>query len=80
MKAKHVFLVYFVVLFILSTSYFSALFASSGDTTPPVNGTLSATAGNAQVSLKWSFSDPESGIGNYKLGKVVDKCLEFYEV
>jgi len=38
------------------------------DTTAPTNGTLSATAGNAQISLSWSgFSDATSGIGSYKL-------------
>ncbi len=38
------------------------------DTTAPTNGTLSATAGNAQVSLSWSgISDATSGIGSYKL-------------
>ena len=38
------------------------------DTTAPTNGTLSATAGNAQVGLSWSgFSDATTGIGSYKL-------------
>ncbi|MBI4689990.1 MAG: fibronectin type III domain-containing protein [Nitrospirae bacterium] len=40
----------------------------SFDTTAPTNGTLTATAGNAQVSLSWSgFSDATSGISSYKL-------------
>jgi YD repeat-containing protein len=38
------------------------------DATAPTNGTLSATAGNTQVSLSWSgFTDATSGIGSYKL-------------
>ncbi len=38
------------------------------DTTPPVDGTLTATPGSNQVSLSWSgFSDTESGINRYKL-------------
>jgi hypothetical protein len=38
------------------------------DTTPPTDGTLTATAGNEQVSLSWNgFSDVTSGIGGYKL-------------
>ncbi|MBI4691323.1 MAG: hypothetical protein HY754_13825, partial [Nitrospirae bacterium] len=38
------------------------------DTTSPIDGTLTATAGNAQVILNWSgFSDATSGIGSYKL-------------
>ncbi len=38
------------------------------DATAPANGTLSATAGNTQVSLSWSgFSDATSGIESYKL-------------
>jgi hypothetical protein len=38
------------------------------DATAPSNGTLSATPGNAQVSLSWTgFLDSTSGIGSYKL-------------
>jgi hypothetical protein len=38
------------------------------DTHAPTDGTLTATAGHAQVSLSWSdFSDAKSGIKNYKL-------------
>ncbi|MEM3101742.1 MAG: M4 family metallopeptidase [Candidatus Nitrosotenuis sp.] len=38
------------------------------DTISPTDGTLSAIAGDGQVSLSWSgFSDATSGIGNYKL-------------
>jgi C1A family cysteine protease/putative hemolysin len=38
------------------------------DTAAPTNGTLSAVAGDMQVSLSWSgFSDATSGIGSYKL-------------
>jgi hypothetical protein len=38
------------------------------DITAPVDGTLTATAGNGQVSLGWSgFSDSTSGINSYKL-------------
>ncbi len=41
------------------------------DTTPPTNGTLTATAGNAQVALSWSgFADGGSGLAStntYKL-------------
>ncbi|MBI4689048.1 MAG: fibronectin type III domain-containing protein, partial [Nitrospirae bacterium] len=38
------------------------------DTTAPTDGTLTATAGDAQVSLSWSgFSDATSGIGSYRL-------------
>ncbi len=38
------------------------------DVTPPTNGTLSATAGNTQISLSWSgFSDATSGIASYQL-------------
>ena len=38
------------------------------DTTPLTDGTLTATAGDGQVSLSWSgFSDVTSGIGSYKL-------------
>ena len=38
------------------------------DTIPPLDGTLSATPGNSQVSLSWNgFSDQGSGIASYKL-------------
>jgi hypothetical protein len=38
------------------------------DVTAPTDGTLTATAGDAQVSLSWSgFSDATSGIASYKL-------------
>ena len=38
------------------------------DTTAPVNGTLTGTPGNGQVTLKWSgFSDATSGIAGYKV-------------
>jgi hypothetical protein len=38
------------------------------DGTTPTDGTLSATAGNGQVSLTWpGFSDATSGINSYKL-------------
>ncbi|MBI4691742.1 MAG: fibronectin type III domain-containing protein [Nitrospirae bacterium] len=38
------------------------------DATAPTNGTLTATVGDAQVSLNWSgFSDATSGIGSYTL-------------
>ncbi len=38
------------------------------DTKPPTDGTLTATAGDGQVSLNWSgFSDATSGIGGYVL-------------
>jgi hypothetical protein len=38
------------------------------DTTPPTNGTVTATPGNAQVALSWSgFNDAGSGIGGYKV-------------
>ncbi|MBI4689198.1 MAG: hypothetical protein HY754_02855, partial [Nitrospirae bacterium] len=38
------------------------------DTTAPTNGTLSATAGDAQISLNWSgFSDATSGLSSYKV-------------
>ncbi len=40
----------------------------ANDTTAPTDGTLSASAGNSQVSLRWSgFSDSGSGLGSYKL-------------
>lgn len=38
------------------------------DTTTPVNGTLSASAGTSQILLSWSgFSDAASGIQSYKV-------------
>jgi len=38
------------------------------DATPPVNGSLTATAGTGQVVLKWSgFNDALSGIAGYRL-------------
>jgi hypothetical protein len=38
------------------------------DATPPVNGSLTATAGTAQVDLQWSgFTDALSGIAGYRL-------------
>jgi hypothetical protein len=38
------------------------------DTTAPVNGTVTGTPGNTQVTLNWSgFSDALSGIGSYKV-------------
>lgn len=37
------------------------------DTTAPTNGTLSATAGNSQVSLSWSNFSDSGGIASYKL-------------
>src|SRR3972149_4804195 len=40
----------------------------ANDTTAPTDGSLSASAGNSQVSLSWSgFSDSGSGLGSYKL-------------
>ena len=40
----------------------------ANDTTSPTDGSLSASAGNQQVSLSWSgFSDSGSGLGSYKL-------------
>ena len=40
----------------------------ANDTTAPTDGSLSANAGNSQVSLSWSgFTDSGSGIGSYKL-------------
>ncbi len=45
-----------------------AWFEYKKDTTPPIDGTISAVPGSNQVSLSWSgFSDTESGINNYKL-------------
>jgi large repetitive protein len=49
------------------------------DATPPVNGTLTATVGPAQVTLNWSgFSDALSGIAGYRLvyntGKAPASC------
>ena len=45
-----------------------AWFEYKQDTTPPVDGTISAVPGSSQVTLSWSgFSDTESGINNYKL-------------
>jgi hypothetical protein len=42
------------------------------DGTSPVNGTLTAAAGNAQVSLSWSgFSDPMSGLATTNTYKLV---------
>ncbi|MEW6419929.1 MAG: fibronectin type III domain-containing protein [Nitrospirota bacterium] len=38
------------------------------DTTAPVNGTVTATPGNTQVTLNWrGFSDAHSGIASYKV-------------
>jgi hypothetical protein len=38
------------------------------DTTPPTNGTVTATPGNGQVTLSWSgFTDAGSGISGYKI-------------
>jgi hypothetical protein len=38
------------------------------DTTPPTNGTVTATPGNGQVALSWrGFNDTGSGIGDYKV-------------
>jgi hypothetical protein len=38
------------------------------DTTAPVNGVLTPTVGNAQVTLNWSgFTDAGSGVASYKL-------------
>ena len=50
------------------------------DTTPPTDGTLTATAGDGQVLLSWSgFSDVTSGIGSYRLvystSGTPDSCL-----
>src|SRR3990167_7872777 len=40
----------------------------ANDTTSPTDGSLSASAGNQQVSLIWSgFTDSGSGLGSYKL-------------
>ena len=40
----------------------------ANDTTAPTDGSLSASAGNTQVSLIWSgFTDSNSGLGSYKL-------------
>ena len=48
-----------------TTPYFASI---TLDTTPPSDGTLTATTGNDQVSLTWNgFSDAISGIGGYKL-------------
>jgi len=49
------------------------------DTTAPVNGTVTATAGAGQIQLNWSgFSDALSGIANYKVvfatGSVPTSC------
>jgi hypothetical protein len=42
------------------------------DTTPPTNGTVTATPGNGQVALNWSgFNDAGSGIGGYKIAYAV---------
>ena len=44
------------------------------DTNPPVNGTLTATASNASISLAWSgFSDAMSGLAGYKLVFATDQ-------
>ena len=50
------------------------------DTTPPSDGTITATAGNEQASLSWSgFSDATSGISSYRLvystSGTPDSCL-----
>ena len=48
-----------------TTPYFASI---TLDTTPPSDGTLTATSGDGQVSLSWSgFADATSGIGGYKL-------------
>ncbi len=48
-----------------ATPYFDTIIL---DTTAPVNGTVTPTAGNAQVTLNWTgFSDPLSGIAGYKV-------------
>ena len=41
--------------------------AVGSDTTAPTDGTLSATAGNTQVSLSWSGFSDSGGIASYKL-------------
>ena len=46
----------------------SGISTQLSDITPPIDGTLSATPGNSQVSLSWNgFSDQGSGIASYKL-------------
>jgi hypothetical protein len=55
------------------------------DTTAPSNGTLSATAGNAQVLLNWTgFNDALSGINNYKVvystGDTPSSCLSGMQI
>ncbi len=48
-----------------TTPYFASI---TLDTTPPTDGTLTATVGDAQILLSWSgFSDATSEIGGYKL-------------
>ncbi len=49
------------------------------DTTPPTNGSVTATAGNKQVTLNWNgFTDAGSGIAGYKvvyaLGSAPSSC------
>jgi hypothetical protein len=49
----------------VSSAYYDSIIL---DATSPTDGTLTATAGNAQVSFSWSgFSDATSGIASYKL-------------
>ncbi len=51
------------------------------DTTPPVDGTVTATGGDKQVTLDWSgFSDALSGIKSYKVYNVIgQKELLIYQ-